>query len=527
MLGQIPGKEATYIQRAIEDRNEDVRIVGIRLSDLVGHDTVALIQQLTSDPSVRVRAIGAVHLRHHDTPAATNAWACLAAVHDGVDRWYLEALGIGADGKWDACLAAYAAIDSRATREAKDDILWRSRGTKTPTALARIILAAGKNEDVQRYVRAFDFQTGEQKDDALLSVAFADNVANKIALAALERVSDVKLGTNDRIRQRLVELLSTTDKLGATSLRLIKRHRLSELYPVLLVVAQQEQNDARVDAIHALLDLKQDDLIRRALQGEDSARIRATGSVLAQSQHASAIALLLPFLQNNRLDAPARKATARAFGKSDIGARQLLKMIENKKLSDEIGQAIASLLLTHRNDVVRQGAERQFPLLPAKDARPLPKLGDLIGMKGDAVSGRRVYLNQAKCASCHRVQGEGKAIGPDLSEIGTKLARSAMFEAILYPSAAISHNYESYKLILESGQIATGILIDQNEKHIQLRDAEGNLRTFDRSQVEMLQRQNISLMPANLHQSLTTQELVDLVDYLALLKTKPTDTDSK
>ena len=34
-------------------------------------------------------------------------WATLAAQHDGKDRWYLEALGIGADKNWEACFDAW------------------------------------------------------------------------------------------------------------------------------------------------------------------------------------------------------------------------------------------------------------------------------------------------------------------------------------------------------------------------------------------------------------------------------------
>ena len=526
LLGQIPDQQAMYIEQAITDKDANVRIVGLRISELVGHDTVEVVQQLADDPSVRVRAECAVQLRHYDSADAARAWARLAAGHDGKDRWYLEALGIGAGGKWDACLAAYDALANKATAAAERDLIWRSRGTKTPEALARIVLAAPRDEDVRRYIRAFDFQAGQRKDDALLSVALGRDVDDEIALAALQRVSAARLGTDDQ-RQRLVELLASTDQAGTTPVGLIKQHRITELYPTLLHLAQQQSNDARVDAISALLDLQQHDLIRGALLGADPTAAQATGSVLAQSQHPAAMPLLLPFIQNDKLDAPARKLAARTLGKSDAGADQLIQLVETNKLGDELRQAIAGVLLTHRNEGLRRRAEQQFPLLPARNARPLPKLVDLIGMQGDATSGREVFFKQGKCADCHRVKEDGKAIGPDLSQIGTKLARQALFEAILYPSAAISHNYESYSVVLENGRTTTGVLVSQDAQEIQLRDAEGNLGTFDRSQVETFQRLSVSLMPANLHQSLTTEELVNLVDYLSLLKIDPGGPNSK
>jgi putative heme-binding domain-containing protein len=116
------------------------------------------------------------------------------------------------------------------------------------------------------------------------------------------------------------------------------------------------------------------------------------------------------------------------------------------------------------------------------------------------------------------VGNEGQAVGPDISSIGTKLARPALFEAILYPSAAISHDYENYTAKLKDGRTTTGVLVNRSDTEIQLRDAQGNLHTLDRAQVDSLDRLTVSLMPSNLHQLMTTQELVDLVEYLATLK---------
>jgi len=519
LLGQIPDRADAHIQRAIRDEDANVRIVGIRLSALVDRDTVRLVQRLTNDPSARVRAECAVQLRYHDTAAAAKAWGHLAVQHDGNDRWYLEALGIGADGKWDACIAAHAELKSTQSLAARRDIIWRSRAAKTPQNLAEIVLAGSNSEDAKRYLRAFDFQSGKHKDSALLSIAFGKGVPHDIALAAVERVSLPQLKARNRWRQRLAELIAA-GKPTAASLRLIHTHQLTEVYPQLLIAAQQEENEARVDAISMLLDLKQHDLITHALRGRDKVKTLATGRVLAQSRHRDAIRLLLPFIQNEKGDSQARKTAARTLSKSSHGANRLLALVERGKLSDEIRHAIAGPLLTHRSKSLQRRAEKHFPLLPAKDARPLPKLAQLIAMRGNAKSGSQVFLKQGKCANCHRVGNQGKAIGPDLSEIGTKLARPAMFEAILYPSAAISHDYESYSVVLKNGQTTTGILVNQSPRQIQLRDAEGILRTFGRSQVDLFQRQTISLMPANLHQSLSAQELVDLVEYLFALKRK-------
>src|SRR5207249_741770 len=97
-------------------------------------------------------------------------WATLAALHDGKDRWYLEALGIGAAKNWDACLAAYLSLVSEPWKTpAGRDIIWRSRAKQTPALLVKIIKEA-KEDEQPRYFRALDFLSGPEKEAALKSL---------------------------------------------------------------------------------------------------------------------------------------------------------------------------------------------------------------------------------------------------------------------------------------------------------------------------------------------------------------------
>jgi putative heme-binding domain-containing protein len=116
------------------------------------------------------------------------------------------------------------------------------------------------------------------------------------------------------------------------------------------------------------------------------------------------------------------------------------------------------------------------------------------------------------------VKGFGKSVGPDLSEIGNKLTREAMFVAILDPSAGISHNYESYILQTDSGEVATGLLVSQTDDEIILKDSQGIERKFPREEVTEFKKQEKSLMPENLHHNFDEQGLIDVVEYMLSLK---------
>jgi putative heme-binding domain-containing protein len=109
-------------------------------------------------------------------------------------------------------------------------------------------------------------------------------------------------------------------------------------------------------------------------------------------------------------------------------------------------------------------------------------------------------------------------VGPDLSEIGSKLSKEALHVSILDPSAGISHNYESYTALTDSGQVVVGLLVSQTEDMVILKDAQGIERAMPRSEIEELKKQEKSLMPDNLIENLSADDLVNLVEYLLTLK---------
>jgi putative heme-binding domain-containing protein len=121
-------------------------------------------------------------------------------------------------------------------------------------------------------------------------------------------------------------------------------------------------------------------------------------------------------------------------------------------------------------------------------------------------------------AKCHKVLGEGKEVGPDLSEIGSKLSREEMFVAILNPSAAVSHNYETYSVLTTDGVVLTGTKIDQTDMSITIRSAEASETNVKTEDIEQLEKQSTSLMPEGLHKIMPLQSLIDLVDYIVLLR---------
>jgi hypothetical protein len=173
LLARVKGSEKKYVEQAMKDDSTDIRITGLRIARELKLDVIPYLKTLAKDPLPQVRRECAIALRHHQSPEAPKLWAQLASQHDGKDRWYLEALGIGADRQWDKFFAAWLAeVGDKWNTPAGRDIVWRSRGRKAPELLVKIIndkSLSAKERD--HYFRAFDFIAGPEKDAALAELA--------------------------------------------------------------------------------------------------------------------------------------------------------------------------------------------------------------------------------------------------------------------------------------------------------------------------------------------------------------------
>ncbi len=161
-----------WVQRALEDSDPNIRSVGIRLARQRTRNPLPVIASLVEDDSALVRRELAIALRHQKIPAAATLWAQLALQHDGKDRWYLEALGLAADGQESLFFTTWLKqAGDQWNTPAGHDIIWRSRAPEACAYLARILTDEKTPIDAQpRYFRAFDFHRGPAKEAALKSI---------------------------------------------------------------------------------------------------------------------------------------------------------------------------------------------------------------------------------------------------------------------------------------------------------------------------------------------------------------------
>lgn len=137
---------------------------------------------------------------------------------------------------------------------------------------------------------------------------------------------------------------------------------------------------------------------------------------------------------------------------------------------------------------------------------------------GDSGRGKLVFQSeQAKCSSCHKVKGEGGAIGPDLSDFAGKDPET-VFREIAEPSASIHPDFVAYTVARQDGRVAMGIVRARGADAIRVIDTNAQETLIPRSDIVELRPSSSSIMPAGLIGAIGEEKTRDL---LAFLTQKP------
>lgn len=127
--------------------------------------------------------------------------------------------------------------------------------------------------------------------------------------------------------------------------------------------------------------------------------------------------------------------------------------------------------------------------------------------------GKAVFI-RAKCAACHVFGSVGKGGGPDLSTVASRFRRKDLLEAIMYPSKVVSDQYTGVEITTTDGAKYLGILAGQNETTLTMVTIYGDRLDVARDKIAEQKPSTASIMPEGLLNTLSLDELVQLVQYL-------------
>ena len=144
-----------------------------------------------------------------------------------------------------------------------------------------------------------------------------------------------------------------------------------------------------------------------------------------------------------------------------------------------------------------------------------PEIPPGLARGGDPARGALVFAGEAaKCATCHRVRGQGGQIGPDLSNL-SQTSRAWVYQNIVEPSASIHPDYMTYTVALKDGRTSMGTVRAEGADGLRVGDNEAKFTTFPRAEVEEIRPSTSSIMPVGLLGAIGEEQARDLLAFLA------------
>lgn len=351
-----------------------------------------------------------------------------------------------------------------------------------------------------------------------------DAEAQKLAIAieALDRLKGVDLESNTAVKSAVYKVLSQT-RGRPQFLEIVRDFKIKDQDAELLKLALKHPDNATgVESLRIILDHGSTDLVKGVLQGTNASQAISLTRLAGNTEANQIGALLQPLVQNAHFDPPLRQEAVRSLARVESGAASLIASAIQGRLVEDLKPLAAAELSKIRWLDLRAEAAKVLPPVPAETEKKLPPVAELLARKGDPVRGAKIYRrDEVGCIKCHQVGQEGVDFGPGLTEIGDKLGKDALYEAILNPSAGVSFGFEAWALELKNGDEPFGLLASETADEISIKAQTGIVTRYPKSEVIRKEQQKLSIMPAGLEQAMTVEELVDLVEYLTTLKKSP------
>lgn len=342
-----------------------------------------------------------------------------------------------------------------------------------------------------------------------------------IIVRALERMPGFDYRTDQHAKAAVLRHLERS-KGTPEYLNLVKKFQPDGIAEKLAAILVSDVGDStKVEAAKVLGEVKDGpQQIRGIVFGEDAEQGAQMARILGLLGNGRAVRILSDVASDPKRPFEVRKNAVVGLARNKAGEASLISMAEKKSLAADTRMLTGGLLARSKDAKVREVAGQLLPQPQQKDRKPLPPIDQLAKLNGNADNGLKLFRGVATCANCHIVDKFGKEVGPNLSEIGSKLSREAMLTSILDPSAGISHNYENFIVLTASGQVINGLKISETPQEIVIRTVDAIDRKIPQQEVDEVKKSDKSIMPDNLHHTVDQQGLIDIVQYMTNLKKK-------
>lgn len=477
-----------------------VKMVGERASSLPEH----LFQLAKSEPHLEVRAQILASAKR--LPAAS-ALPLLSA-------------GNAPDESGHLSLLAWWALESKAEKEREAVFTF----LKSDTAFLQTELF--QNHLAEKLAKRYALAGGEANlnscadllaltDDAALRAKFIAGIASAFEGAELPPLPDaLAKALNDYMAKQSGGDLTLALRSGSADA--LKKG-------LALLASSKEPNAARIAVARTLSELGKAEAVApmvAILKSSNPASLKR-GILQAASRFDDrriAEALLTSYESQIAGDQALREDALRALAGRKEWAAELVHFINEWKVpARHVPVDVVRQLSLHKDADIDAAIEKHWKGLlatgptEAKEKEMARIKAVLQTGLGDPEKGKLQYA--ARCGICHKLFGEGNAIGPELTGYD-RASTDFWLENIFNPSLEIREGFGNYIVKLKSGQLLTGIMDAQDASGIVLKDIAGNKTPVKQADIESLEASPVSLMPEGLTTGMTEADLKDFFAYL-------------
>ncbi|MBD3676704.1 MAG: HEAT repeat domain-containing protein [Planctomycetaceae bacterium] len=332
-------------------------------------------------------------------------------------------------------------------------------------------------------------------------------------------------GLGQEIESCLPGLLSSNEKLRTLGIQLASTYEIRDVNPLLwsLFEDEAETNNNRVSALRALSALQADELPRGVERALESAipELRAVGRSLLLARNPAAAFPELEQAIDGGTPLEKQSAIADLSPLKIPEANHILKRLAEHLVDGQLATEIQLDVLL----AAKQRKSPAFQQLVKTYEEQLSQTGDpfrkyQVALKGgDRQRGYDIFFGRsdASCRRCHKVNGSGGEVGPDLSKIGFEKQRDYLLESIVNPNAKIAKGFETAIIVTDRGKVITGIVKEETDQSVTVMLNDGTLVRVDKDEIED-RAPGRSGMPDDLVKQLSLSDIRDLVEYLSSLR---------
>ena len=339
----------------------------------------------------------------------------------------------------------------------------------------------------------------------------------------MQRSSRRQVVLSSAAQARLSGLLDASPKVVSATLDVIEksfpfdhpRLRMEVQRSAMVARSEKAPLEVRTNAVR-LLGLDRSDsslvLLGQLLVPQQPTEIQqaAANSLLARGSEGAARILLEKWRE---LPVSVGEIVWNGFLRNAPHLRLLVDAIESGTIPTfSFNVARVNQLLRHSDEGVRKRAKALFAEVTSNRQKVISSYHDAASRRGDVARGKEVF--RRVCSGCHRIGDMGSAVGPDLVNLGGRLAKGNLLTQILDPNASIAAGYEEYLIETVDRRNITGILVEDSTTSVTLRRKEGHQDTVLRSNIARMRASTVSAMPEGHEREITSEQMSDLLEYL-------------